>query len=98
MEEYYVFRDLKERTFWPDLSTNGIPLQYYQAYVAMATAYMVIGERELSDATLEQARDFLVVAFGEDILAPAPAPAPSADNPPTPIELPGDTSREGSDG
>ncbi len=98
LEEYYVFRDLRERKFWPDLSTNGIPLQYYQAYVAMATAYMVIGERESSDEMLEHARDFLVVALGEDILAPAPAPAPSADIPATPIELPGDTGREGGDG
>ena len=89
LDEYYTFRDLKERTFWPDLSTNGIPLQYYQAYTALATAFMMRGQMELSNAALEEARKFVEVALGP-ITPAAPAPSP-ADLPATPVEPPTDT-------
>jgi hypothetical protein len=56
--DQYIFRDITDRTFWPDLSTNGIPLQYYQAYIALATAYLVMGQQDLSDLSLEQAQKF----------------------------------------
>ncbi|UCF18155.1 MAG: DUF2723 domain-containing protein [Gemmatimonadota bacterium] len=85
LDDYYVYRDLRERTFWPDLSTNGIPLQYYQAAVTLATAYLVLGQREESDAIIEQARDFLVVALGEEYLASLSAPA--AEAPSLPVEV-----------
>jgi hypothetical protein len=70
LENHYIYRGITERTFWPDLSTNGIPLQYYQAYVALATAQLVMGQQELSDRNLERAREFLVVALGEEFLVP----------------------------
>jgi hypothetical protein len=87
--EYYTFRDLKERTFWPDLSTNGIPLQYYQAYTALATAYMMLGQMEPSNEALEEARKFVEVALGP-ITPAAPAPSPS-DLPAQPVEPPAET-------
>ncbi|UCC71186.1 MAG: DUF2723 domain-containing protein [Gemmatimonadota bacterium] len=84
LEQHYVFRDLTERTFWPDLSTNGIPLQYYQAYVGLATAQLVTGQQERSDLSIERARDFLVVALGPEFLAPAePRPEPQEAPPDT---------------
>ncbi|NIN72405.1 MAG: DUF2723 domain-containing protein [Gemmatimonadetes bacterium] len=88
MNEHYIFRDLTERTFWPDLSTNGIPLQYYSAYVALATAQMVLGQGDLADQSVAQAQQFLVVALGPEFLAPA---QPSDQAPPRPEEVPTDS-------
>jgi hypothetical protein len=90
--DQYIFRDITDRTFWPDLSTNGIPLQYYQAYIALATAYLVMGQQDLSDLSLEQAQKFLVVALGPEFLTPT---QPSDQAPPTTEEVPTD-SEEGS--
>jgi len=92
LNEHYIFRDITERTFWPDLSTNGIPLQYYQAFVNLATAYLILGQQEPSDQAVEQAQQFLVVALGEEYLVPA---QPADQAPPRPEELPADT-EEGS--
>jgi hypothetical protein len=84
LDEYYVFRDLTERTFWPDLSTNGIPLQYYQAYTALATAYMMRGEMAESNQAIEEATKFVEVALGP-ISPRAREPSPS-DLPTQPAE------------
>ncbi len=92
MNQHYVFRDITDWTFWPDLSTNGIPLQYYTAYYALATAQMMLGQRDLSDHSLEQAQKFLVVALGEEFLVPV---QPADQAPTTPEPVPADT-EEGS--
>jgi hypothetical protein len=92
LDQYYIYRDITSRTFWPDLSTNGIPLQYYQAFIALATGYMVLGQQPLSDQAVEQAQRFLVVALGEEFLTPT---QPADQAPPTPEETPADT-EEGS--
>jgi hypothetical protein len=96
LEDYYVYRDMLEWTFWPDLSTNGIPLQYYQAYSALAQAYLVLNQVEASTAAIDEARKFAEVALGpiEFTTAPVPQGAPAADNPTQPIELPSDTQDE----
>jgi hypothetical protein len=88
MNQHYIFRDITERTFWPDLSTNGIPLQYYSAYVALATAQMVLGQNDLSDQSIERAQQFLVVALGQEFLVPV---QPADQAPPTPEAAPEDT-------
>ncbi len=64
LENHYIYRDLTERRFWPDLSTNGIPLQYYQAYSAMANAYLVLNQIDRSNQAVQRARDFVRVALG----------------------------------
>jgi hypothetical protein len=76
LEDHYVFRDLTERKFWPDLSTNGIPLQYYQAYQNLATGYLMLNQLQPSNEAIEKARKFVEVALGPlDVPAPAPSPA-----------------------
>ncbi|KPK82591.1 MAG: hypothetical protein AMS25_01675 [Gemmatimonas sp. SM23_52] len=82
LDEHFVYRDLAERLFWPDHSTSGIPLQYYQAYTALATIYLITDQRELSDDAVERALRFLAVALGPEYL-PAPA-APAAEAPTIP--------------
>ncbi len=89
LDRHYIYRDLLDWTFWPDLSTNGIPLQYYQAYTALANAYRVLGDAQASNDAVLRARDFVEVALGP-IDLPAIA-APPADNPSRPVEIPGDT-------
>jgi hypothetical protein len=74
LEDHYVFRNLMERSFWPDLSTNGIPLQYYQAYQNLATGYLMLNQLEPSNEAIEKARKFVEVALGP-LEVPAPAPA-----------------------
>jgi hypothetical protein len=64
LEEHYVYRDILDWTFWPDLSTSGIPLQYYQAYLALANGFLVMGDKAASDAAVERGLDFLEVAVG----------------------------------
>lgn len=82
LDEHFVYRDLTERLFWPDHSTSGIPLQYYQAYYALATIYLFTDERELSEEAVDRALRFLAVALGPEYL-PAPA-ASAAQAPPIP--------------
>jgi hypothetical protein len=96
LDEYYIYRDMPEWTFWPDLSTNGIPLQYYQAYVTLAQVYLMLNEPGDSNAAMEEAQKYLEVAIGPVELPAAPPPAaePTADNPSLPIELPTDTQED----
>jgi hypothetical protein len=81
LDEYFVYRDLTQWTIWPDHSTSGIPLQYYQAYTALATVYLLTNQGELSDEAVERALQFLAVALGPQYL---PVPASSAEARPTP--------------
>ena len=90
LREHYIYRDMPEWTFWPDLSTNGIPLQYYQAYAALANAYLVMNQVESSNQAMQEARKFVEVALGP-IDFPAPIPVPAADNPAQPTQPPTDT-------
>ncbi len=89
LDGHYIYRDLLDWTFWPDLSTNGIPLQYYQAYTALANGYVVLNKAQESNDAVLRAREFVEVALGP-IDFPAIA-APAADNPSQPIDLPVDT-------
>ncbi len=97
LDDFYIYRDMPDWTFWPDLSTNGIPLQYYQAYTSLANAYLVLNQVQASNQAMEQARRFVEVALGP-IDLPAPAAAPAADAPSIPIELPTDTVQPDSGG
>ncbi len=96
LDEHYIYRDLLDWSFWPDLSTNGIPLQYYQAYTALANAFLVLGNAQASNHAVLRAREFVEVALGP-IDLPAVA-APPADNPSQPIEIPIDSEEVPRDG
>jgi len=90
LDSSYIYRDLTDWTFWPDLSTNGIPLQYYQAYAALANAYIVLNQIEASNQARDRAREFVEVALGPvDFGAPAAAPPPR--DPTPPLEPPADS-------
>ncbi|KPK64398.1 MAG: hypothetical protein AMS21_06280 [Gemmatimonas sp. SG8_38_2] len=90
LDSSYVYRDLTDWTFWPDLSTNGIPLQYYQAYAALANAYIMLNQMEASNQARDRAREFVEVALGPvDFGAPAAAPPPRESAPP--VEPPSDS-------
>jgi hypothetical protein len=90
LDNWYIYRDLTDWTFWPDLSTNGIPLQYYQAYAALANAYIVLNQIEASNQARDRARQFVEVALGPvDFGAPAAAPPPR--DPTPPLEPPADS-------
>jgi hypothetical protein len=102
LDDSYIYRDITDWTFWPDPTTSGIPLQYYQAYMALANAYLVLGNRAASDSAVDAAIDFLETAIGplpEEMRRETPettaAPEPSTDISAEPIELPGDTGNSG---
>ncbi len=82
--DYFIYRDMPDWTFWPDLSTNGIPLQYYQAYAALATAYLMANDPEAAERAMQQGLKFAEVALGQALQAPDLAPAPQA--PPSLLE------------
>lgn len=70
LNDYYIYRDLPEWSFWPDLSTNGIPLQYYQAYTALATGYLVRGDNEQAQEALMKGLAFAEVSLGQALSMP----------------------------
>ncbi len=70
LNDYYIYRDLPEWSFWPDLSTNGIPLQYYQAYTALATGYLVRGDNEQAQEALMTGLAFAEVSLGQALTVP----------------------------
>jgi hypothetical protein len=105
LEDHYIYRDITDWSHWPDPTTSGIPLQYYQAYMALANAHLVVGNQTASDSAVNRAIDFLEVAIGplpED-MRPERAettvpPIPMTDMETQPIELPSDTNVEGGGG
>ena len=76
LNDYYIYRDLPDWNFWPDLSTNGIPLQYYQAYTSLATGHLLGDNMSLAQEALTRGMDFAEVAFGQDLEMPRMTPAP----------------------
>ncbi|HSG81054.1 MAG TPA: hypothetical protein VLC48_02295, partial [Gemmatimonadota bacterium] len=97
LEQSYIYRDIRDWSFWPDPTTSGIPLQYYQAYMALANAYLVAGQRAISDTAVDRAIEFLETAIGplpEDVRPAAPEttalPAPPVDSEAGVTEPPGD--------
>jgi hypothetical protein len=101
LNEYYLYRDMPDWTFWPDLSTNGIPLQYFQAYRSLTLAHLVKNQRDLAAAAEIEGMKFVYLALGPIdmpmITGPVPEEAvgaPAADNPSQPIEIPMDTGEE----
>ncbi|NIR45654.1 MAG: DUF2723 domain-containing protein [Gemmatimonadetes bacterium] len=103
LEEHYIYRDITEWDFWPDLTTSGIPLQYYQAYMALANAELVTGDQAESDSAVDRAIDFLEVALGplpeemRDVRPETVAPPAATDVETEPIELPPDSEPGGRD-
>ena len=95
LDDSYIYRDITDWTFWPDPTTSGIPLQYYQAYMALANAYLVLGNRTASDSAVSRAIEYLETAIGplpEEMRRETPAaPEPATDISAEPIELPGDS-------
>ena len=64
LAEHYIYRDLLDWTFWPDLSTNGIPLQYYQAWAGLGTAYLILNRQQQAEEAFDTAVKFAEVALG----------------------------------
>jgi hypothetical protein len=96
LEQSYIYRDIRDWSFWPDPTTSGIPLQYYQAYMALANAYLVAGQRAVSDSAVERAIEFLEVAIGplpQDVRPPSP----EVSAPPPPLPDSGAESSEPTD-
>lgn len=69
--EQFVYRDLLQKPFWPDHSTNGIPAQYYRAHLDVAVAYAAAENEPKFLENVRRGEQFLAVAFGRK---PAPAP------------------------
>ena len=69
--EEYEYRDLTDWTFWPDLSTNGIPLQYYQALVSLGSAYLALNDQTAAEDAFDRAVEFARVALGPVDFSPA---------------------------
>jgi hypothetical protein len=90
LSDYYVYRDLTDWTFWPDLSTNGIPLQYYQAYANLGTAYLLLARQQDAESSFERAVDFAEVALGP-ISVPVPSVPPAPPEPSLIESAPGTT-------
>jgi hypothetical protein len=93
LDKYYVYRDITDWSFWPDLSTTGIPLQYAQGYFALANAYAVLNQPALTDAAAARASEFSDVALGYlnrvTPETPQPDQAPGVES--EVIELPSDS-------
>ncbi len=70
VNDHYIYRDLPDWTFWPDLSTNGIPLQYYQAYAAIAVGYLIKEQPEKAEEVLREGIKFAEVSFGQPLGMP----------------------------
>jgi len=101
LNSYYMYRDITDWSFWPDLSTTGIPLQYTQAYGALANAYLMTNQRELSEAANDRANEFAELALGHLNLPRMTAPAadrPAVEPEQQPIELLPDTEVGGDTG
>ncbi len=64
LNHYYIYRDLPNRTFWPDLSTSGIPLQYFQAYWALAQSYLAMNRIEASNDAITRGLKFQGIIYG----------------------------------
>jgi hypothetical protein len=82
LDNRYTYRDLREWSFWPDASTNGIPLQYYQAYYTLVGVYLLRNQADLAEEMYRKGLAFAEVALGpiqpqlptsESVEAPTPS-------------------------
>lgn len=62
--EQFVYRELLEKPFWPDHSTQGIPAQYYRAHIDLAAAYAVMENEPKLVQNVRRGEEFLALAVG----------------------------------
>jgi hypothetical protein len=97
LDDYYMYRDLPDWTFWPDLSTSGIPLQYFQAYWSLAQSYLVMNRIDASNEAITRGLKFQEIIYGPIEREVEPA-APEFRESVAPIELPPDSPEDADSG
>ncbi|MEX2570074.1 MAG: DUF2723 domain-containing protein [Gemmatimonadota bacterium] len=60
--EEFVYRDLIDRSRWPDDSTRGIPSYYAYSHMALAQGEQLLGNPEVAEANLERVDAWLELA------------------------------------
>jgi hypothetical protein len=61
-EQVMMFRGMPDRPVWADDATRNIPMQYYYAYGALATAAQIEGNTAAGDKWTERATSFATLA------------------------------------
>ncbi|HEX6913184.1 MAG TPA: DUF2723 domain-containing protein [Longimicrobium sp.] len=61
-DRVFAFRNMPDRAVWPDDATRNIPMQYYYAFAAQATAAQIRGDAATTDTATERANGFATLA------------------------------------
>ncbi len=75
---HYIYRDMTSWSFWPDHSTSGIPLQYYQAFSVLGSVYLLQNKPVQAELRFQRAVEFANLALGR----PSEPPVVTADTQP----------------
>ena len=61
-DRVFQFRNMPDRPVWSDDATRNIPMQYYYAFAAQATAAQIRGDAATTDRATERANGFSILA------------------------------------